>query len=124
MVSEGSARRVTRMTGTDTYTPIAETWRDGRFNRPADVAAHSDGSVYFTDPGGVPDGLSVDAEGRVYYAGRGRVWVFDAAGEHLGAIEVPEPPTGCAWGGSDLKTMYVTAGTSVYSLKMKTAGAR
>ena len=73
--------------------------------------------------GGVPDGIVVDAEGRVYYAGHGGLWVFDPSGEHLGTIPVPEPPSGCAWGGPDRQTMFITAGASVYSMKMKTAGA-
>ena len=72
---------------------------------------------------GVPDGMKVDAEGRVYCTGSGGVWVFDAAGEHLGIIRVPEIPANCAFGGPDFKTMLFTARTSVYSLRMTTAGA-
>ena len=72
---------------------------------------------------GVPDGMKVDAEGRVYCTGSGGVWVFDAAGEHLGIIRVPEIPANCAFGGPDFKTMLFTARTSVYSLRMTTPGA-
>lgn len=72
---------------------------------------------------GVPDGMKVDAEGRVYCTGSGGVWVFDAAGEHLGIIRVPEIPANCAFGGPDFKTMLFTARTSVYSLRMTTLGA-
>ena len=72
---------------------------------------------------GVPDGMKVDAEGRVYCTGSGGVWVFDAAGEHLGIIRVPEIPANCAFGGPDFKTMLFTARTSVYSLHMTTPGA-
>ena len=72
---------------------------------------------------GVPDGMKVDAEGRVYCTGSGGVWVFDAAGENLGIIRVPEIPANCAFGGPDFKTMLFTARTSVYSLHMTTPGA-
>ena len=72
---------------------------------------------------GVPDGMKVDAEGRVYCTGSGGVWVFDAAGEHLGIIRVPEIPANCAFGGPDFRTMLFTARTSVYSLRMTTPGA-
>ena len=43
---------------------------------------------------GVPDGMKVDVEGRVYCTGPGGCWVFDAAGNNLGVIVLPEiPPT-------------------------------
>ena len=71
---------------------------------------------------GVPDGMKVDAEGRVYCTGSGGVWVFAPDGEHLGIIRVPEIPANCAFGGPDFKTMLFTARTSVYSLRMTTAG--
>ena len=72
---------------------------------------------------GVPDGMKVDAEGRVYCTGSGGVWVFAPDGEHLGIIRVPEIPANCAFGGPDFKTMLFTARTSVYSLRMTTPGA-
>ena len=72
---------------------------------------------------GVPDGMKVDAEGRVYCTGSGGVWVFSPAGEHIGIIRVPEIPANCAFGGPDFKTMLFTARTSVYSLRMTTPGA-
>ncbi len=71
---------------------------------------------------GVPDGMKVDAEGRVYCTGPGGCWVFDAAGSLLGVIRLPEPPANCAWGGDDKQTMLFTARTSVYSLRMTTPG--
>ena len=72
---------------------------------------------------GVPDGMKVDAEGRVYCTGSGGVWLFSPAGEHLGIIRVPEIPANCAFGGPDFRTMLFTARTSVYSLRMTTPGA-
>jgi len=73
---------------------------------------------------GVPDGMKIDEEGRVYCTGPGGCWVFDASGSKLGTIRLPEIPSNCAWGGPDYKTMFFTARTSVYTLRMKTGGIR
>ena len=76
------------------------------------------------EPDGVPDGMKVDAEGRVYCTGPGGCWVFEPDGRHLGIIRLPEIPANCAWGGPDHRTMFFTARTSVYSMRMKTQGTR
>ncbi len=75
------------------------------------------------EPDGVPDGMKVDAQGRVYCTGPGGCWVFDPDGSHLGIIRLPEIPANCAWGGPNNSTMYFTARTSVYSRSMKTRGS-
>ena len=205
IMCEGDERRVTRMEADGTITPLVERWEGKRLNRPNDVVGRSDGSLYFTDPGGridaaereldfagiyriapdgtsapvitefeypnglafspddsilyvantrnsthieaydvmpdgsvgnrrvfadmssnetdgVPDGMKVDVEGRVYCTGGGGCWVFDSSGKHLGIIRLPEIPANCAWGGPDNRTMFFTARTSVYSMRMKTQG--
>ena len=71
---------------------------------------------------GVPDGMKVDREGRVYCTGPDGCWVFDPAGALIGVIHLLEYPANCAWGGSDNQTMFFTANTSIYSLRMKTPG--
>ena len=76
-----------------------------------------------TDTNGVPDGMKVDAEGRVYCTGPGGCWVFDPNGAPMGVIRLPEYPANCAWGGADGRTMFFTANTSVYSARMRTRGA-
>ena len=76
-----------------------------------------------TDSNGVPDGMKVDAEGRVYCTGPGGCWVFDQGGAPMGVIRLPEYPANCAWGGADGRTMFFTANTSVYSARMRTRGA-
>src|SRR5688572_19996205 len=63
-------------------------------------------------PGG-PDGLKTDEAGNVWVAGPGGIWVFDAAGKHLGTVTLPETPSNCAWG-AGFRNLFVTAGTSVY----------
>jgi gluconolactonase len=71
---------------------------------------------------GVPDGMKVDIEGRVYCTGPGGTWVFAPSGERLGIIRTPEVPANLAFGGPDLRTLLLTARTSVYSLRVKVPG--
>lgn len=73
---------------------------------------------------GVPDGMKVDQQGNVYSTGAGGVWVFSASGNLLGKIEVPEVSTNLAWGDSDYKTLYITAGNSVYRIRLKIPGVQ
>ena len=71
---------------------------------------------------GVPDGMKVDIEGRVFCTGPGGTWVFAPDGTRLGIIRTPEVPANLAFGGSDLRTLFFTARTSVYTLRMKVPG--
>ena len=71
---------------------------------------------------GVPDGIKVDKDGNLFVTGPKGIWVWDAKGNHLGTIAMPEQPANLTWGDNDYKTLYVTATTSVYRLKMKTQG--
>ena len=73
---------------------------------------------------GVPDGMKVDVEGRIYSTGPGGCWVFSPSGEHLGTIVLPEIPANCAFGGPDYKTLFFTARTGVYSVRTTTAGVK
>jgi gluconolactonase len=73
---------------------------------------------------GSPDGMKVDVEGRVYCTGAGGVWVFDDTGKHLGTIVTPEKPSNCAWGDNDWRTLYITAVTSVYKIRVNSAGIK
>ena len=74
------------------------------------------------DKNGVPDGMKVDVEGRVYCTGPDGTWVFAPDGTKLGIIKTPEFAANCAFGGPDLKTLFFTANTSVYTLRMKVPG--
>jgi len=67
---------------------------------------------------GSPDGMKVDSEGNIYVAGATGVWVFTKEGERLGVIVTPERPSNMAWGDEDLMSMYITARTSVYRIRV------
>lgn len=71
---------------------------------------------------GVPDGMKVDVEGRVYCTGPGGTWVFAPDGSRLGIIRTPEVPANLCFGGPDLRTLFFTARTSIYALRVKTPG--
>ncbi len=71
---------------------------------------------------GIPDGVKVDALGRVYCTGPGGIWVFNPDGRRVGIIQWPEQAVNMAFGGPDLKTMICTAHTSVYTLRMTVPG--
>jgi gluconolactonase len=73
---------------------------------------------------GAPDGLKVDTEGRVFCAGPGGIWVLDARGQYLGTIPTPEKPSNCAWGDEDWRTLYITAVSSVYRIRVRTQGVK
>jgi gluconolactonase len=74
------------------------------------------------------DGMCVDVKGNIY-AAAGRladkdagVYVFDAEGKKLAFIAVPEDPSNCVFAGPDRKTLYVTAGRSLYRVGLKIEG--
>ena len=71
---------------------------------------------------GNPDGMKVDSEGNIYCTGGGGIWVLDPAGRHLGTIPFPQLPANLAFGGPDLKTLFVTARTGVYSVRVNVPG--
>jgi len=72
------------------------------------------------------DGLSVDTKGNFYFTqpSLGAIQVVSPEGKTLGLIKFPEGPANCAFGGKDLRTLYVTARTSLYAVKMEATGHR
>jgi gluconolactonase len=86
----------------------------------------SHGRIFGEEPGakndGVPDGIKVDKNGNLFVTGPKGIWVWDAKGNHLGTIVMPEQPANLTCGDKDYRTLYITATTSVYRLEMKTQG--
>jgi sugar lactone lactonase YvrE len=75
------------------------------------------------DKKGNADGMKIDNNGTVFCTGAGGVWVFAADGTHLGTIELPEVPANVGFGDRDGKTLYITAHTGLYKIRLRTAGA-
>ncbi len=71
---------------------------------------------------GSPDGMKVDREGHLYVAGATGVWVFAPNGELFGVIVTPERPANCAWGDDDRCSLYITARTSIYRVRVRIPG--
>jgi gluconolactonase len=71
---------------------------------------------------GVPDGMKVDAKGNLYIAAR-QILVYSPAGRRLANFELPEVPANCAFGDDDMQSLYVTARTSLYRLRLPVKGA-
>ena len=72
------------------------------------------------------DGMCIDVKGNIYgAAGQGKtggVYVFDPDGKKLAFIPVPEAPSNCVFGGKERKTLYVTAGRSLYRITLGVEG--
>jgi len=85
------------------------------------------GKVFFDvtaskDPG-LPDGMKVDRRGNLYCTAPGGVWIFSPDGKHLGTLKPTEVPANCHWG-DDGKTLYMTAQTGLYRIRLNVAGIR
>lgn len=77
---------------------------------------------FMTPPDGIPDGIRIDAEGRLFSTGGKGIYVYDPSGKHLGTILCPETPANCTFGGADGKTLFMTARTSLYKVDLGVAG--
>jgi len=71
---------------------------------------------------GVPDGMKVDQAGNIYCCGPGGVHLFDSVGNALGVIHLPEPAANFVFGDEDLCSLYITASTSLYRIRVKMPG--
>ena len=71
---------------------------------------------------GGSDGLRVDVKGNIYTTARDGVRIYNPEGKQLATIAVPEAPANCAFGGADFQTLFITARTGLYSVKLKVAG--
>jgi gluconolactonase len=69
------------------------------------------------------DGIKVDPDGNLFVCGPGGIWVLAPSGEHLGTLRLPESPHNLAWGDADGRTLYITAMTSIYRMRVSVQGA-
>lgn len=75
------------------------------------------------DNGAQPDGIEVDQGGNVYIATKAGLAVFKSDATKIGTVAVPSQPTGIAFGGKDLTTLYITTqGTKIYRVTVNVAG--
>jgi gluconolactonase len=74
------------------------------------------------DPG-APDGMKIDQEGNVYCCGPGGIHVFAPDATCLGMVRVPEYTANFCWGDDDLSSLFITASTSLYRIRVKVPGA-
>jgi gluconolactonase len=75
--------------------------------------------TYFAPHGS--DGMTIDNRGNIYLT-MGKVWVYSPGGELIREIEVPESPSNLCFGGEERDILFITARSSVYTLKMKVRG--
>jgi gluconolactonase len=68
------------------------------------------------------DGVTIDVMGNLYIATELGMQIFNPEGKLLGIIKFPEQPANATFGGPDMKTLYVTARTSLYSVEMEIKG--
>jgi gluconolactonase len=71
---------------------------------------------------GPPDGMKVDEKGNLYITAKG-IAVYSPEGKLLQTIELSETPANCAFGDPDLQTLYITARTSLYRIRLNVKGA-
>ena len=71
---------------------------------------------------GSPDGMKVDAMGNIWCAGQGGIHAFDDTGLLLGVLLTPQFPANFCFGGKDMRTLFVCAGTTLVSIRLRQPG--
>jgi len=84
--------------------------------------AASNERVLISHIDGIPNGIKVDEKGNLYIAAR-HIQVFSAEGKRVGEILMPETPSNCAFGDADFQSLYITARTSVYRVRLDVKGS-
>lgn len=78
--------------------------------------------VFVSGIDGVPDGIRTDEKGNLYVTAKG-VSIYRPDGKPLTTIPMAETPANCAFGDADFQTLYVTARTSVYRVRLDVKGS-
>lgn len=84
--------------------------------------AASNERVLITGLKGVPGGIRIDEKGNLYIACNGVV-IYSPEGKLLRTVEISEHPSNLAFGDPDLKTLYVTARTTLYRVRLDVKGS-
>ena len=71
---------------------------------------------------GLPDGLAIDTDGRIFATGPGGVWIFLPDGTPLGRLDTGQATSNCAFGGKDGRDLFITADAYVLRIPTKTKG--
>ena len=103
-------------------TPTTSTFAPLMCNRTARLPTVASGHGRSAEGAGAPDGMKLDEDGNLYCCGPGGIHVFAPDATALGVIEVPEYTANFCWGDDDLKSLFVTASTSVYRIRVNTPG--
>ena len=74
------------------------------------------------DKPGVADGMKIDQAGNLFSCGPGGIHIFDQSGELLGVFETPEFAANFVFGDADQQTLYITASTSLYRVRVDVPG--
>jgi gluconolactonase len=90
----------------------------------AEGGALSGGEVFATCDAGSFDGLRLDAAGRVWAAAHDGLHCFDPDGTLIGKLRVPEIVSNLTFGGPKRNDLFITATTSLYSIRVNFNGAR
>jgi gluconolactonase len=69
------------------------------------------------------DGMTIDETGNVYFTLGKAVTIYDKTGATVATIDIPESATNVCFGGKEMKSLFITAGTSLYSISMAVKGA-
>lgn len=75
----------------------------------------------FTEDEEALDGLKIDKEGNLFVSAPGGLWILSPDAKILGKVVTPERPANMAWG-DDGKTLYMTAHSSIYKMRVNTGG--
>lgn len=71
---------------------------------------------------GIPDGMKVDTDGRLWTTGAGGISVHTADGEYLGCFEMDEHAANLTFGGDGFGMLFMTAATSVFAIQTTVRG--
>jgi lysophospholipase L1-like esterase len=76
------------------------------------------GKVFCAIDNGLPDGIRCDRDGRIWSSAGDGIQIFSTSGELIGKILVPETPANLCFGEENRDTLFITAQTSLYSIKV------